>query len=149
MSTLANLLGDCPLFDELAAHELQAVARFFTLVEAVPEEVLFNEGDPGNYLFVILSGKVAVRKANADGSTVQLATLGAGRTVGEMAVIDRECRSATCVAIGETTLAALSSEALGRMVDARPQLAFHLMQRMAIMLSRRLRQVEGQLVDFL
>jgi hydroxyacylglutathione hydrolase len=58
---------------------------------------IFEQGDPGHELFVVLSGKVSIRKS-IGGMDQELALLGAGEFFGEMAIIDRQPRSASAVA---------------------------------------------------
>jgi len=58
---------------------------------------IFEQGDPGHEFFVVLSGKVAIRKS-IGGRDQELAILGAGEFFGEMAIIDRRPRSASAVA---------------------------------------------------
>lgn len=87
--------------DEEIRGRLAAAGRFVTMAEA---EYLTVQGKAHHMLAVIISGKLAV-SVHAHGDTVQLATLAAGQTVGEMSVIDPRPASATVrVVDGEARL---------------------------------------------
>lgn len=71
--------------------------------------VIFKDGDPGQTMFIILEGKVEITKLLGDQKTV-LATLDKGSIFGEMAIIDREPRSATATTLSDTTMLEISRE---------------------------------------
>lgn len=64
--------------------------------------VLFNEGDEGSCLFIILSGAVDISKKDEEGGKRHLARLGQGEIIGEMSHFDELPRSATATAVGDT-----------------------------------------------
>ena len=73
----------------------------------------------------------------------------AGRTFGEMAVFDGKKRSATCVASEPCVLALLPKTQFERILAVNEALGIKLLLRVTRLLSERLRQVNGALVDFL
>ena len=89
-------------------------------------ERLFGQGEPGDSLYIVVSGRLRVEATAADGTRTTLAELGAGETVGEMAVISGEPRSATVYAARDTQLAKLSRDSVDRVVLRHP----HAMLRM-------------------
>jgi CRP-like cAMP-binding protein len=66
-------------------------------------ETVFNEGDPGDAMYIVESGSVAISKM-VEGERIQLATLRDGGLFGEMAVIDGSRRMASAVAVEESVL---------------------------------------------
>ncbi|MEF9426996.1 MAG: cyclic nucleotide-binding domain-containing protein [Candidatus Mariimomonas ferrooxydans] len=72
-------------------------------------EIICIEGEEGKYMFVILSGKVAVVKTTPDGE-LQLVTLKQGEIFGEMALLDRLPRSATVKAVGESRILSIDKK---------------------------------------
>lgn len=84
-------------------------------------EVLFRQGDGGDDMYIVVSGRLRVVSVAPDGSETLLAELGIGETVGEMAVISGEPRSATVYASRDTQLARLTKAGVGRVVDRHPQ----------------------------
>lgn len=65
-------------------------------------EVIFRQGDPEGYAYIILSGYVEIRVESANGSA-KIATLGPQNLLGEISIIDGGPRSATAVAVNEVT----------------------------------------------
>jgi len=105
-------------------------------------ELLFKQGDPGNEMFLIRSGKIKItRSAGAVEKT--LAVLKEGDFFGEMAVIDGSPRSAAATAIEETKLMIVDREAFNSQLKNNPMIAYVLET-----MSRRLRETNKQ-VEFL
>ncbi len=77
--------------------------------EYKPGQVIFKDGDPGQTMFIILEGKVEITKLLGDQKTI-LATLDKGSIFGEMAIIDREPRSATATTVSDTMMLEISRE---------------------------------------
>jgi CRP/FNR family cyclic AMP-dependent transcriptional regulator len=144
---ISSMLADSDLFNHLPAIELNAAARYFGINKIAEDETIFEEGDIGNFMCIVHSGNIAVIKANQDGQPVEMATLGPGRAFGEMAVLDGEFRSATCLATEDSILLTLSKEALDELLDEHPCIGSRIVRAIAVSLSRRLRMAVGQLVD--
>lgn len=87
-------LGRSPVFELLSQAELQALAELCRQVRWGAGEVVFREGDPGASLFVLTEGEIEVLNAHA-GQDKVMAVLPAPSAFGEMALVDREPRSAT------------------------------------------------------
>jgi CRP-like cAMP-binding protein len=77
--------------------------------EYKPNEYIFKDGDPGQTMFIIIEGKVEISKILGDHKTA-LAVLEKGSIFGEMAIIDREPRSATAMTLANSTLLEISRE---------------------------------------
>ncbi len=88
-------LAEQELCADFTPGELQDLALRLEPVELAADVVLFSVGDPGDSMFFISQGEVAVFLPGAEGPDKLLSRLNAGMSVGEMALIDRESRSAT------------------------------------------------------
>jgi CRP-like cAMP-binding protein len=93
---------------------------------------------------IIVSGQVSVRKTDADGREVEIAVLRKGRAFGEMAVLDGERRSASCVAASDCQVLSLGKDALEKMLNEAPRSAAKIIRALAVALSKRLRMLDGQ-----
>ena len=98
-------------------------------------EVIIRQGDEGHCMFVIQEGRVEVVQ-QVNGKEVQLGIRGEGEYVGEMAIFEREVRSATVRALGEARVLTVDQKNFLRRVAEDPSLAFSLVQN----LSARLRE---------
>lgn len=141
------MLIECDLFNHLAPEDIRAAAHYFGLSQFKQGETIFNEGDDGTFMCIVHKGNVSVLKANQSGQPKEVAKLGRSRTFGEMAVLDGERRSATCLASAECELLMLSKEAMDRMLEEHPRIGARIIRAIAVGLSRRLRMAVGQLVD--
>jgi len=149
MSTsIADLLDGLHLFGDFAYPELDVVGRFMMPQSAKKGEVIFNEGDPGSFMLILIKGSISILKGGEHGQQL-LSCEGRGRIVGEMALLDRERRSATCVVENDCEYLSFNQEGLRRLAAEYPSLAYRFMFCLAQILSRRLRRTSGMMADFL
>lgn len=93
---------------------------------------LFCEGDPGDRVFFIMSGRVQVSKKLANGETRELAVLGEGDIVGEMAVLDGRPRSATVSALEPTEVLEVAKDHFLASMEQQPKLAINFLKLLAL-----------------
>jgi len=106
----AQALASTPLFAGLSQEALGSLVQQLTLVHLGVDEVLFHEGDPGDALYVIVEGEVAVQ---AEGPPrVEMARLGAGSFIGEVALMTEQPRSATVMATTDAELLRIDRKTL-------------------------------------
>jgi cAMP-dependent protein kinase regulator len=106
----AQALASTPLFAGLSQEALESLVQQLTLVHLGVDEVLFHEGDPGDALYVIVEGEVAVQ---AEGPPrVEMARLGAGSFIGEVALMTDQPRSATVMATQDAELLRIDRKTL-------------------------------------
>ena len=102
-------------------------------------EILCRQGERGDHMFVIQEGQVEVVTANGSRET-RLAVLGEGDFIGEMAVFEKEPRSATVRALGEVRALTVDKKNLLRRVAEDPTLAFRVIKT----LSKRVRELNEE-----
>jgi len=105
-------------------------------------QVLFHEGDDGDDMYIIQSGRVAIKKKVKDGDTT-LAVLEKGDFFGEMAILERMPRSATAEVIEPGDLIVISGEMFGDMIKANPEIAVRMLRKQSIRLRETNRQLES------
>ena len=143
MSTTGHsALGRVPLFVELTAEELAALAMSLRRRQSARGEVLFIEGDPGDSLYIIEEGRVKIALTSAQGKEVVLTILGPSDFFGDLALLDGEPRSADAIAVEECQLLLLRRQDFHSFIDAHPGAA----KKLLAVLSRRLRR-NAQLVQ--
>jgi CRP-like cAMP-binding protein len=104
-------------------------------------EVIIRQGDAGDVMYEILDGQVEVLQER-EGEEVRLAILDRGDFFGEMAIFEREKRSATVRAHGQVRVLTVDKKILLRRISEDPSLALRILERM----SRRIREMDGELV---
>ncbi len=91
--------------------------------------ILINEGDQGDALYIILTGKVKVFASNAAGKEVVIAMHGPGEYVGEMS-LDGSTRSASVITMEPTTCAVVNRAQFRAFVLQHPEFALHLIEKL-------------------
>jgi CRP/FNR family transcriptional regulator/CRP/FNR family cyclic AMP-dependent transcriptional regulator len=131
-----NFLKQTTLFANINEVELQAIARHIVPRTFKPGEIIFYEGDPGRFLYLVKSGQVRIFINGLDGSETSVILFGKpGDIFGELAIIDGLNRSASAVALGATVLYTMSRESFRDQMRRHPQLALNFMK----VLSQRVR----------
>jgi CRP-like cAMP-binding protein len=110
-----------PLFTDLDARALAAVARRFRLVRAEPGDIVVAEGEPGGSLFIVTSGLVKAFVKSPRGRYAEVRELGEGEFFGEISVLDGSPRTATITAAARCELLELDQEALSALTEAHPR----------------------------
>ncbi len=105
-------------------------------------QVLFHEGDDGDDMYIIQSGRVAIKKKVKDSDTT-LAVLEKGDFFGEMAILERMPRSATAEVVEQGDLIVISGEMFGDMIKANPEIAVRMLRKQSIRLRETNRQLES------
>jgi CRP-like cAMP-binding protein len=93
-----DLLRSMDLFGELAEGDLARIARLLKEHKVSDNEVIFNQGDPGDGLYIVLQGRVRIATTDSFGRERVLAFYGPGEFFGDMAVLTGAPRSATASA---------------------------------------------------
>jgi len=94
-------------------------------------EEIICEGAEGNCMFVIQEGEVEVLIAGENDKEIRLGVRGEGEFFGEMAIFDRDVRSATVKALGEARVLTVDKKNFMRRVHEDPSLAFRLVETMS------------------
>lgn len=144
-----EMIADTPLFSDFQWTDVEALAGYVQYYEIAAGRVIFNEGDAGSYMGLLVKGQVEIVKKDHEGKPHRIVLVGRGKTVGEMSLIDGEPRSATCVATQSSALLVLSKDNYGRIIKEKPGLAVQILARLAKLMSQRLRGASGQLVEYL
>ena len=117
------------LFASLAPDVLRDLESEFETFMLYGGETLFRQDDPGDFLCVVISGRVRVVVRGADGRESTVTELGSGELVGEMAVVSGETRTATVDAVRDTQLAKLTKDAFERFLAKHGKAAVEMLAR--------------------
>ena len=124
-----------PLFAQLSLGEIERLTTLARSHRYRRNQVIFNEGDPGTALYMIVKGRVKMSQSSPDGKERTLALLSAGDLFGEMALLDEQARSADAVVVEDAELLVVPRKEFLGFIMAHPQAAMSLL----VVLSQRLR----------
>ncbi|NDA41877.1 MAG: Crp/Fnr family transcriptional regulator [Actinobacteria bacterium] len=139
------VIRKAPIFTGLDAGAADALRASMNLVKLRKGQSLFKEGDDGDHLFVVSSGKVKLGTKSVDGRENLLMILGPGDMFGELSLFDSGPRTATATAVTDSKLLALGQDKVIPWVKEHPEVSLQLLARLASRL-RRTNEVVGDLV---
>ena len=146
---LQSLIPKCNLLEHFSLPEVRTLAHFMHVYRAEPAVEIIREGDGGDFMLMVVKGRVEVHKRDRWNTPQLLASVEAGRTLGEMSMIDGAARFATCVATEATLVAVLDRESLARIIVEQPLLGAKILMQLVLMLSQRLRATSERLLGLL
>ena len=136
-----ELIHRVPLFALLTAGQAEAVAEAVVKRRFKRGEVIVEQGEKSNTLFIILTGRVRVVTSDKRGREVILATLQPGDYIGEMSLIDNEPHSANCRAEVQTDMLVLGRAEFARCLPEHSSLSYAILRGLV----RRLRHADRQI----
>jgi len=147
LSTIERVifLREVPFFGEMTVAQLRALAGIAEELSFENDEVIFREGDRGDTLYVVVSGRVGLEHAAEEeiDAVARLATLEPRQYFGEMSIFDDAPRSSSAIAVGQTLLLGIRRAPLIALVEGDPTLALDLIR----VLSQRLRLANEQIAQ--
>lgn len=140
-----DVLARAGLFQGVAPEAAEALASSLDYGDYTRGEPVFVEGEQGDTLYIVLSGKVKVGRRAADGRENMLAVMGPSDLFGELSLFDPGPRTATATVLTDARLASLSQSSLRPWINDRPEIAEQLLR----VLARRLRRTNDALADLI
>jgi serine/threonine protein phosphatase PrpC len=144
VSLKLEVLKGMQMFRYLSYKELVRVSNIAELVEPKPDARIFSAGEPGDAMYVVLSGSVKLTK----GDTL-VAELGRGHHFGEMALVDRSVRSLTATAGPDSRLIIINRKDFYEIIKREPASAVKMLWSFVQVLGQRLRKTTSDLSDAL
>jgi len=121
------MLAQVEIFEHLNDEDRIRLAGLIDELNLSAGETLFNAGEPGESLYVVRSGEVELFIKDTAGQRIPLAMVGAGEVFGELALLDRSPRTATAIAMADTTLLELDRDDLLLLFESSPTAALRLL----------------------
>ena len=138
-------LAKVPFFDGLTPEALAMIAQVTTEESHASGTRLFQYGDPGDKLYIILEGKVRISREVGGMGEEALAVLGPGEVFGEMALLDESPRSAGALAHERCRLLVITKDAFDDLLFLHKDLAYEVLWSCVRMLAARLRETNDKL----
>ena len=144
-----DMLSNIPIFDSISGRELYLIVSYMQVKHVAKDEVVFLEGEIGDYICFIVSGELDVYKNSIEDKQVLICTLHKGRAIGEMNVLDKFPRSATVIARKASRLLILSNDRFEQILEEHPRAGISFFKGIARTLSLSLRNASSRLADAL
>ncbi len=145
---VAEYFKQLPLFADLSIEEIMDVLRMAKVVRFAPGEHLCRRDEQADSLFVVEQGQAAVRIADPSqkrAMPLEVALIGPGEMIGELALVDGQPRSADVVAVTELKGYQLARSDFDSMRAQLHPAAYKMLRRIAITVSDRLRDINDEI----
>ena len=139
----ADCLASVGLLAALSPEQVRDVARGNVERVYAADEQILRQGDPGESMFVIMSGRVEVTARAGDARPATLATLTQGDYFGEMSLMTGSRRLATVTAVEETRVLEVSKQSFGQLLGGHPELIEQLAAALGKRLAERAEAIAG------
>ena len=133
------------LFAEMSLEQIRVLTAHLEEQHFLPGEVIIYEGDFGQELYILMSGRVRIAKDYGGPHEHTLTVLTQGDFFGDMAIFESAPRSATAVAEEEAELLVLSGEKFKQTIYQKPEMAFEIFRELSARLRRREERAAGVL----
>lgn len=117
-----NALRKVKILDSMNEQQLGRFVQFMEIAKVARQDIVVAQGDPGDAMYLVLSGRLRVRQLISGKETV-LATLGVGEFFGEISLFDEGPRSADVVANEASTLLVIRTDRFHEFVETMPEVA--------------------------
>lgn len=141
MGMYKQVIKNVPLFSDLTDQELDLLEVSGSRRKVPTKNLVFQEGEAGEVLLIILSGKVKVLLSGKDGQEFILAMLGPGNFFGEMAILESAPRSASVMTVEPSEFLLLNQKDITALLIKYPGMALKILKN----LSQRLRRTNEQI----
>jgi CRP-like cAMP-binding protein len=143
--TVDEVLARAGIFQGVDPAAIEVLTESLERVEFPRGTVIFNEGEPGDRLYIIVSGKVKIVRSAPDGRENLLTILGPSDMFGELAIFDPGPRTSSVTTVTQVRAVSMDREALRTWISGRPEIAEQLLR----VLARRLRRTNNNLGDLI
>jgi CRP/FNR family cyclic AMP-dependent transcriptional regulator len=144
-----DAIKSSPLFKGMSQEDIAYLAPLFTEKAMSEGAIVFVENMPGESLFLVMKGAIKISKMIAEGEEKILVILGAEDFFGEMALLEKERRSATARVAEDAELLSLKKSNFDALCESNPRLALKLLRNITLMFQRRVRESEDEYRDML
>ncbi|MGH3436771.1 MAG: Crp/Fnr family transcriptional regulator [Sciscionella sp.] len=142
---MEETLARAGIFQGVEPAAAEALAQELEAIDFPRGHVIFSEGEPGDRLYIVVSGKVKIGKKAPDGRENLLAIHGPSDMFGELSLFDPGPRTSTITTVTEVRAYTLGRPQLRKWISTRPEIAEQLLR----VLARRLRRTNNMLADLI
>jgi CRP-like cAMP-binding protein len=142
-------LKSSALFAGFSEQQLSGLAELFEGERLQSGQVIFAQDDPADRLYVLLSGRVAIRFKPHDGDVLTVTEIGQGGVFGWSAALGRRSYTSSAVCLETGDALGLRGVDLRRLCETQPETGVVILERLAEVIAQRLRSTHDQVVELL
>ena len=145
MEGVQDTLARAGIFQGVDPDAVAALINDMDTVDFPKGTTIFDEGEPGDRLYIIVEGKIKLARHAPDGRENLLSVMGPSDMFGELSIFDPGPRTSSAVCVTEVSAASMSADQLQEWVGSHPDVPAQLLR----MLARRLRRTNNSLADLI
>ena len=145
MEGIQDTLAKAGIFQGVDAEAVDTLINEMETVTFARGTTIFDEGEPGDRLYIIVDGKVKLARHAPDGRENLLSVMGPSDMFGELSIFDPGPRTSSAVCVTGVTAATMNSTMLKQWIDTHPEIS----QQLLRVLARRLRRTNASLADLI
>jgi CRP-like cAMP-binding protein len=144
---LIDFISNIPLFESLTLKEVEMVSTYVQSQTIETGKTLFNQWDKAECVYFVEQGALEVLTKSGPQAYEIVATLGRGRSIGEMSLIDNFPRAATIRSASKTNLVILTKAGFDDLMSNHHDLGVKILKGLARLLAQNLRKTSSRLAD--
>lgn len=145
-----KILANLPVFRDLTEKELTRIAKICSEKFFRAGEVIFRDCSPGTDMYIVLSGKVAIKLESITPSCeIGLTTVNPGEVFGEFSLLDQEPRSATATAIEDTQTLVVNGERMWQLFEEQSHIGFIVLRNLVNTICAKIRRTNKKLLNLI
>jgi CRP/FNR family transcriptional regulator len=137
------------LLEDLGSEELKKIAGIVKKMSLKKGEYLFKEKDDTKGIYLLHSGKIEITRVTPDGWRQTLVVLTTGHFFGELSIFEKRQHVASAVAVEDTDLFLIPKSAFEKLTEEDMALAFSIIKKIAIVMSKNLRRMTDKFLSAL
>ena len=147
--SIESTLAHCELLEPLSEAQIRALAEHGRLVTVKEGEALFDENTVAHTLFVVASGRLAIRLATPAGRIIEVQEIGQYCVSGWSSLVAPHVYVAEASALEDSTVLAISADEVDDILLREPAAGYQVMKKLAGVISARLREMKEELIEVL
>jgi len=145
----SDTIDQLPFFAGLSSEQSSMLKQLFLPVDCYSDSMLFDQGDPAEYLYLVVTGEVVIRFKPEDGALIPIAHVRSGGIVGWSAALGRGCYTSAAFCEGYTQMLRLAGRELRDVCERDPETGILVLERLAAVIAERLSNTHEQVMALL
>jgi CRP-like cAMP-binding protein len=146
---LIETFDQFPLFGDLKPTQLNQLRPLFTICEGGAGTLLFEQGEPAKYLYLLVDGEVSIRYKPDDGPELHISRVRPGGVVGWSAILGNRAYTSGAVCTSQSQMLRVRGDELRGLCERHPETGVVILERLAAVIAERLRNTHEEVFKLL